>query len=117
VPRLQRILVSDFRSKQGLLDALGASIAIPGVTVSFAHRLEPHGWCMDGGPEVPDDDRPGIETVRVGVGPRIPRTKPDHITPSTPIGFEQRFSLLPSERRRELFHRGYADARGYLKAA
>ncbi len=117
VPRLQRILVSDFRSKQGLLDALGASIAIPGVTVSFAHRLEPHGWCMDGGPEAPDDDRPGIETVRVGVGPRIPRTKADHITPSTPIGFEQRFSLLPSERRRELFHRGYADARGYLKAA
>lgn len=117
VPRLQRILVSSYRSKQGLLDTLGASIAIPGVTVNFAHRLEPHGWCMDGGPEVPDDDRPGIETVRVGVGPRIPRTKPDHITPSTPIGFEQRFSVLPIERRRELFHLGYADARGYLKAA
>jgi hypothetical protein len=53
----------------------------------------------------------------VGVGPRIPRTKPDHITPSEAIGFEQRFSVLPIERRRELFHLGYADARGYLKAA
>jgi hypothetical protein len=117
VPRLQRILVSTFRSRQGLLDTLGASIAIPGVTVTFAHKLEPHGWCVDGGPEVPDDDRPGVDTVRVGVGPRIPRTKPDHITPSRPIGFEQRFMVLPRERRRELFHLGYADARGYLKAA
>jgi len=117
VPRMQRILVSEFASKQGLLDTLGASIAIPGVTVSFAHRLDPHGWCMDGGPEVPDDDRPGMETVRVGVGPRIPRTMADHITPSTPIGLEQRFFIQPIERRRLLFHLGYADARGYLKAA
>lgn len=117
VPRMRRILISEFRSKQGLLDTLGASIAIPGVTVKLAHRLEPHGWCMDGGPEVPDDDRPGIETVRVGVGPRIPRTLPDHITPSRPVGALQRFTMLPIERRRELFHLGYADARGYLKAA
>jgi hypothetical protein len=117
VPRLQRILVSEFRTRQGLLDALGASIAIPGVTVTFAHKLETHGWCLDGGPEVPDDDRPDMETVRVGVGPRIPRTKPDHITPSRTIGFDQRFALLPAERRRELFHLGYADARGYLEAA
>lgn len=114
---LQRILVSQFSSTQNLLDALGASIAIPGVTVTFAHRLEPHGWCVDGGPEVPDDDRPGVDTVRVGVGPRIPRTKPDHITPSRPIGFAQRFTILPQAKRRELFHLGYADARGYLEAA
>jgi len=117
VPRLERILVSQFGSRQGLLDALGASIAIPGVTVAFAHKLEPHGWCLDGGPEVPDDDRPGIHTVRVGVGPRIPRTKPDHITPSRPIGIQQRFTVLPPERRRELFHLGYADARAHLEAA
>ena len=115
--KLQRILVSRFSSTQNLLDTLGASIAIPGVTVTFAHRLEPHGWCVDGGPEVPDDDRPGIDTVRVGVGPRIPRTKPDHITPSRPIGFAQRFTILPHAKRRELFHLGYADARGYLEAA
>ncbi|CAN5919726.1 hypothetical protein BH11MYX3_BH11MYX3_17350 [soil metagenome] len=114
VPRLQRILVSRFDSRQGLLDALGASIAIPGVTVTFAHKLEPHGWCLDGGPEVPDDDRPGIETVRVGVGPRIPRTKPDHIAPSRPVGFSQRFTILPQPKRRELFDLGYADARDYL---
>jgi len=114
---LRAALDSGLPEASGLLDALGASIAIPGVTVTFAHKLETHGWCLDGGPEVPDDDRPGVHTVRVGVGPRLPRTKPDHIAPSRPIGFEQRVLLLPRERRRELFHLGYADARRHLEAA
>jgi hypothetical protein len=111
---MQRILVSEFGSNQGLLDALGGSIAIPGVTVRFAHAVAPHGWCVDGGPEVPDDDRPGVETIRVGVGPRIPRTKPDHIAPSRPIGVSHRVLVLPVAQRRELFSLGYADARRSL---
>lgn len=114
VRSLQRILISQFATRQALLDALGASIAIPGITVTFAHKVEALGWCIDGGPDVPDDDRPGVHTVRAGVGPRIPGVKPDHIMPSRSIGVEHRLMLLPVERRRELFDLGFADARCHL---
>lgn len=114
VRSLQRILISQFATKQALLDALGASIAIPGITVTFAHKVDALGWCIDGGPEVPDDDRPEVHTIRVGVGPRIPGIKPDHITPSQRVGMDHRVMLLPVERRRELFELGFADASRYL---
>lgn len=115
--RLRRRLVSEFPTRQALLDTLGASIAIPGVTVAFAHRLAPFGWCIDGGPEVADDDRPGVDTLRVGVGPRLPRGKLDHIMPSSPVGFAQRFLIAPDTERRRLFDLGRRDARAYLERA
>lgn len=113
LPRMQRALLSTYASNQQLLDALAASIAIPGVTVKFAYKTEAHGWCIDGGPEVPNDDRPGVDTVRVGVGPRVPMMKPDHIAPSTPIGLGQRLLVAPEADRRRIFDLGYADARRY----
>lgn len=113
---LQRVLISQFATRQALLDALGASIAIPGITVTFAHKVEALGWCVDGGPDVPEDDRPGVHTIRVGVGPRIPGVTPDHITPSRRVGVDQRLMLLPIERRRELFDLGFADASRHLEA-
>jgi hypothetical protein len=117
IPRLRRRLVSEYPHKQALLDTLGASIAIPGVTVKLAHKLERYGWCLDGGPEVPDDDRPGVDTIRVGVGPRLPRGRFDHIMPSRPVGWAQRFLIRPEPERRTLFHLGYADARSYFGGA
>ncbi len=114
VPRLRSKLISTFTSNQAILDALGASVAIPGVTVAFAHKVPRHGWCVDGGPEAANDDRPGVFTLRVGVNFRIPRRWPEHIAPSRAIGWAQRF-LIPAEaRRRELYALGYADARTYL---
>lgn len=115
--RLRRHLVSAYPTKQALLDTLGASIAIPGVTVTFGHRLAPYGWCIDGGPEVGDDERPGVDTIRVGVGPRLPRSKPDHIAPSRPIGLAHRVLIPPEAERRTLFALGYRDAARYLERA
>lgn len=112
--RLRRRIVSRYATKQAVLDTLGASIAIPGVTVSFAHHLAPFGWCIDGGPEIANDDRPGVQTIRVGVGPRLPRSLPDDIAPSTPIGARHRFLIPPEAERRRLFTAGYADARRYF---
>jgi hypothetical protein len=117
VPRFRRALISHYPDRAALLDALAASIAIPGVTVPLARRTVAHGWCVDGGPEVPDDDRPGVQTIRVGVGPRVPILKPDHIVPSRPIGLSQRFLIAPERQRRELFALGYADAARYWTRA
>jgi predicted acylesterase/phospholipase RssA len=113
LPRFEKTILSRYPSNSALLDALAASIAIPGVTVRFAYKTEHHGYCLDGGPEVPDDDRPGVQTIRVGVGPRIPMMKVDHITPSTPIGVRHRLLVAPEAERREIFELGYADARRY----
>ena len=113
--RLKRRMISEYASKQAVLDTLGASIAIPGVTVTFAHKLAPYGWCVDGGPEVPDDDRAGVDTLRVGVGPRLPGGRVDHITPSRPIGVGQRVLIAPEAQRRELFELGKSDAQAYFR--
>ena len=88
-------------------------VVFPGVTVPLARRTAAHGWCLDGGPEVPDDDRAEVQTIRVGVGPRVPMLKPDHITPSKTIGLAQRFLIAPEHERRALFSLGYADAARY----
>jgi hypothetical protein len=117
LPRFEKTILSHYTSKSALLDALAASIAIPGVTVRFAYKTEHHGWCVDGGPEVPDDDRSGVETIRVGVGPRVPMMKPDHIMPSSPIGVRQRLLIAPEPERRKIFELGYADARRYWRRA
>lgn len=115
LPRFQKTLLSRYGSNSQLLDALAASIAIPGVTVTFAYKTEIHGWCVDGGPEVPNDDRAGVETIRIGVGPRVPMMKPDHITPSSPIGVRQRLFVQPEAERRTIFDLGYADAKHYWR--
>jgi hypothetical protein len=117
VPSFERVILSRYTSKSALLDALAASIAIPGVTVRFAYKTEHHGWCLDGGPEVPNDDRPGVDTIRVGVGPRVPMMKADHITPSEAIGVRQRLLVGPEPERRKIFELGYADARRYWRRA
>jgi hypothetical protein len=113
LPRFEKTILSRYQSNSALLDALAASIAIPGVTVRFAYKTEHHGYCVDGGPEVPNDDRTDVQTIRVGVGPRMPMLKPDHITPSIPIGVKQRVLVEPEPARRKIFELGYADAKRY----
>jgi hypothetical protein len=117
VPRFKRILISDYPTREALLDALAATIAIPGVTVGFARRTQAHGWCLDGGPEVPDDDRAGVQTIRIGVGPRMPMLKADHITPSRTIGVAPRILIQPEPERRALFTLGYGDGARYWRDA
>lgn len=107
-------LVSKFPTRKALLDAIGASIAIPGFTVTLAYRHAEHGWCVDAGREVPEDDRPGVETVRVGVGPRSER---DDISPSRPIPWNQKFLVASKKSRLELFELGWQDARRRFEAA
>ena len=108
------LLVSKWTSNDTMLDAIGASIAIPGFTVTLAYRLPEHGWCVDAGREVPRDDRPGVSTVRVGVGPRPDL---DDISPSRPIPWDQKFLVAPTASRLELFDLGFADARRRFEAA
>jgi hypothetical protein len=115
--RLRSVLISRFASNAHILDALGASVAIPGLTVRFAHRVEPLGMCVDGGPEPGGDDRPGVATLRVGVGLPLPFIPKHHIVPSQSIGLSQRVRVLPRPERERLFHLGYADARRHLEAA
>jgi hypothetical protein len=117
LPKFERTILSRYSSNSALLDALAASIAIPGVTVRFAYKTEHHGWCVDGGPEVPNDDRPDVETIRVGVGPRVPMMKPDTITPSIPIGVRHRLLVEPEADRRKIFDLGYRDACRYWATA
>jgi hypothetical protein len=109
-PLFRQRAVSDFPTREALLDVLGAAVAVPGLTVPLFHKSPQHGICLDGGPGVPDDDRPGITTTRVGVF----QTAGYHVRPSRPIPPDALFSVPPDERRRELFELGYADARRHF---
>lgn len=113
LPTLRQIVVSRFSTRAELLDALAAAVAVPGLTVPLVHWSRQFGACLDGGPGVPDDDRPGVPTVRVGVFQRGRY----HIRPRTPLELELVFGVPLDERRRALFERGQADAAHHFEGA
>src|SRR5690606_242144 len=71
VPRFRRRLVSEFGSRQDLIDAMMASMALPGHGVWVAFRTRRHGWCLDGAlwPQA-EDERSGWHTHRIAVSRR-----------------------------------------------
>ena len=113
LPMLRQIAISQFPTRESILDVLAAAIAVPGLTVRFVHRSPRFGACVDGGPGVPSDTRPGATTIRVGVFQR----RDYDIRPSTPFTFEQIFGVPSEARRRAMFALGYDDAARYLDAA
>ena len=106
LPLLRQQAVSSFPSRDSLIDVLTAAIAFPLLTVPLVHFSPRFGPCVDGGPGVPDDDRAGATTTRIGVFQRDDY----HIRPSVPVGVDHLFAVAPDARRRELFALGHADA-------
>jgi hypothetical protein len=106
LPWPRQCAVGDFPTRDALLDALAAAVAVPGLTVPLVHWSPRFGPCLDGGPGVPDDDRPGATTIRVGVF----RRGDYHVRPSRPVSRELMFGVPSDLQRRELFALGYADA-------
>lgn len=112
LPRLSQIVVSDFPTREALLDVLAGAVAVPALTVPLVHWSPRFGACLDGGPGVPDDDRPHTRTVRVGVFQRGGY----HIRPSTTLARDLVFGVPSEHRRRALFALGHADAERHFKA-
>lgn len=106
LPRLRQQAVGEFPTRAALLDTLAAAVAVPGLTVPLVHRSPRFGACLDGGPGVPDDDRPGATTTRVGVF----RGGAYDLRPSRPLARDVIFGVPSDARRRELFALGYRDA-------
>jgi len=122
LPRFRKRLISQFRTRIALIDALASTMAVPGhgVWLAYQPRHTDVGWCVDGialGRHT-DDDRPGWRTVRVGVGPSrtglFPGRRYVHIAPSKPISLRMRFTVAGRERRMQLYRAGYDDAFGYF---
>lgn len=106
LPGMRQVAIGDFPTRDALLDILAAAVAVPGLTVPLVHRSPRFGACLDGGPGVPDDDRPGATTTRVGVF----ATGRYHLRPSQPLERALLFGVPSDERRRAMFELGYADA-------
>jgi hypothetical protein len=106
----ERFTVSEFPTRAALLDALVSAVAVPGLTVRLMHRSPHLGAVIDGGPGVPDDDRPGVPTVRIGVHPG----RGYHISPPAKLGWRLLLTVASEEQRRAMFERGYADAAAYF---
>lgn len=112
LPALRQLAIGEFPTRDALLDVLAAAVAVPGLTVALVHRSPRFGACLDGGPGVPDDDRPGATTTRVGVF----RTGRYHLRPSRPLARAHVFGVAPERDRRAMFELGYADAARYFGA-
>jgi hypothetical protein len=106
----RRMIISEFPTRSTLLDALMGAVALPGLTVPLVHRSPRFGAVIDGGPGVPDDDRAGVPTVRVGVHPR----RGYHIAPRTHLGWRTLLTITSDERRRAMFELGRTDAARYF---
>lgn len=111
-PRLRQQAVGEFPSRAALLDVLAAAVAVPGLTVPIYHRSPRFGACLDGGPGVPDDDRRGATTTRVGV---FQRGNYD-LRPSRPITNALIFGMPDDTARRTMFTLGLADAERHFGA-
>jgi hypothetical protein len=123
VPVLRRRVVSHFASRDALLAALAASMALPGhgVHVAFRSPALDLGWCLDGGifGSLKDDERPDWPTVRVSVLPfahRQPLKRID-ICPVPGVSWRQMLIIGSREERRALHERGYEDAGRYFDRA
>ncbi len=110
VPSLRQRTVSEFPTRDDLLDVLAATVAVPGLTVPLVHWSRRFGPCLDGGPGVPSDDRRGVATVRVGV------FKGGHydIRPQTPLNHGDLITLRDDAKRRALFEHGRHCAAAYF---
>ena len=69
LPGLRARGVTQFPTRAALLDAIAASMAVPGHGVRVAYRTAEHGWCLDGafGRGRVCDLRPGWRTTHIGV--------------------------------------------------
>ena len=110
LPALRQVAIGEFPTRAALLDVLAAAVAVPGLTVPFVHRSPAYGACLDGGPGVPDDDRPGYATTRVGIFQRSGY----HVRPSVPLARDLVFGVPDDARRREMFALGYRDAAAHF---
>jgi hypothetical protein len=112
LPLLRKRIISEYPTRDALIDVISATIAVPGHSVHFAHRTRTAklGWCIDGGAEPTQDNRPGWRRVRVSVwgGKRY------DITPSRAIPMSMRFGVQDRWRRLDLFELGYQDAESYF---
>jgi hypothetical protein len=106
----RRIVVSEFPTRDALVDALVGAVAVPGLTVPLVHRSPRFGAVIDGGPGVPDDDRAGVATLRIGAHPE----RGYHIAPLGRLGWRLLLTVAADERRREMFELGRADAARYF---
>jgi hypothetical protein len=109
LPAMRQIAVGEYATREELLDVLAAAVAVPGLTVPLFHRSARLGPCLDGGPGVPDDDRPGATTVRVGVFSRD-----YHIRPRQRLATELVLGVPDDAKRRALFAQGERDAAAYF---
>ena len=86
------------------------------MVVKWAYKTPHLGWCVDGGAEAPNDDRPDFETISVGVRRRrlSHRGRPYKIRPSRRIPMSLQFGLPSAERRMTMYRSGYGDAARYF---
>lgn len=110
LPSLRQLAVGHYATRAELLDVLAAAVAVPGLTVPLFHRSPRFGPCLDGGPGVPDDDRTGVRTVRVGVF-----AGNYHIRPRVRLASRLVLGVPADQDRRALFDEGQRDAAAYFR--
>jgi hypothetical protein len=123
LPTLQKRVLSQFKTRDALLDALKASMAIPGHGVPIAYRAHhfDRRLFIDGGftANIIDDNRPGYRTIRIGVFDFHSVLKPVprglHIRPSEHLPWRMRLWVESDDVRRAWHRRGYDDARRYFE--
>jgi patatin-like phospholipase domain-containing protein 2 len=123
LPSLRKRVISQFPTRGALLDALVASMSIPGHAVPIAYRAHhlDRRLFLDGGivANVIDDNRPGYRTIRIGVfdfnSVLLPRARTLHIRPSAHLPWSMRLAPLSDAERRAWHERGYTDARRYFE--
>jgi hypothetical protein len=123
LPSLRRRVISHFPTREALMDALKASMAIPGhgVPIAYrAHHLDKRLF-LDGGfvANVIDDDRPGYRTIRIGVfhfhAALFPVPRGLHICPHEYLPWRMRLWVESDQVRHAWHKRGYDDARAYFE--
>ena len=123
LPTLRKRVLSTFRTRDALLDALKATMAIPGHGVPLAYRAHhiDKRLYIDGGfaANIIDDNRPGYRTIRIGVFDFESVLKPVarglHIRPSEHLPWRMRLWVESDDVRRAWHKRGYDDARRYFE--
>jgi hypothetical protein len=123
LPFLRKRVVSHFPTREALIDAMTASMAIPGHGVWLAYHASRAGlgWCVDGGvvDNIHDDDRAGWKTIRVGVwrsrSALLPTPERVDIYPSRRLPFKMLYTVETTENRVAWFRHGYADAARFFE--
>jgi hypothetical protein len=110
--------VTSFPTREALLDAIAASMAVPGHGVRLAYRTCSNGWCVDGafGLGRPCDDRPGWKTIHVGVRRGryfLPRRL--DLEPSRAMSLRSMLAVESRHQRLRWAELGWDDARRYFR--